>query len=70
VRTDLIAPLREDVLVRLGVDPTALEIIEGVVGALEGAGHDATADAFLSSASHCDTDADVLLLARCTVTIL
>lgn len=66
-----VTPIREDVTVTLlGTEPTALQIIDQVVAALESAGDGYTADAFLRAARGCDTEADLLRLARCTVTVL
>lgn len=65
-----IGPLCDHVVVRLSPDPVALEIIDEVVAALERAGHSAMARVFLSATTRCQTDTEVLLLARCTVTVL
>ncbi len=69
--TVTIVPQRPDVQLHLAEGSQhGLDLIDRVTKALERAGHHATATAFVSLAEECDTDDDLQLLIRCTVTVL
>lgn len=67
-----IEPEYPDVVVRLEhhVGRDDLAVIAAVVDALDKAGHPLVAEAFPLAADKCRTWDDLMLLARCTVTVL
>ena len=65
-----IEPEYPDVQVYLDNQPDALAVVETVTDALDRAGHPLIAEAFSQAAMACESDAELMLLIRCLVTVI